>query len=299
MLKTSKYYRPPLIYTRNKGSGLLIMTIIAAVIISMTAVSLAKVHNLALNTLSSNKTAMQAQQYAAAKADFIKLVKYDNLTAQNRTIIQSSNGYQDEVIISPESIYPNNNKIKQKLCTINVYKGNEPIPRSTLIVTRLSTSVDNSVPKGSILPWYGKISDIPNGFALCNGKNGTPDLQNRFIVGSGDTYQLGDIGGESEVTLEADQNVSHYHRFGYHNGNNNGYFLTSSGNYQPAPLADWMRAGKWNGSGGGWYEGWDGGSGTNFGRGQNLVTSLSIGADASRPHENRPPYYALYYIMKL
>ena len=163
------------------------MTIIAAVIISLTAVSLAKVHNLALNTLSSNKTAMQAQQYAAAKADFVKLVKYDNLTAQNRTIIQSSNGYQDEVIISPESIYPNNNKIKQKLCTINVYKGNEPIPRSTLIVTRLSTSVDNSVPKGSILPWYGKISDIPNGFALCNGKNGTPDLQNRFIVGSGDT----------------------------------------------------------------------------------------------------------------
>ena len=81
------------------------MTIIAAVIISMTAVSLAKVNNLALNTLTSNKTAMQAQQYAAAKADFVKLVKYDELTAQNRTIIQSSNGYQDEVIISPEWLW--------------------------------------------------------------------------------------------------------------------------------------------------------------------------------------------------
>ena len=60
-----------------------------------------------------------------------------------------------------------------------------------------------------------------------------------------------------------------------------------------------MRAGKWNGSGGGGYNGWDGGSGTNFSSGQNLVTSLAIGVDATKPHENRPPYYALYYIMKL
>ena len=66
------------------------MTIIAAVIISMTAVSLAKVNNLALNTLTSNKTAMQAQQYAAAKADFVKLVKYLNCNKKLHTFKKSS-----------------------------------------------------------------------------------------------------------------------------------------------------------------------------------------------------------------
>ena len=29
------------------------------------------------------------------------------------------------------------------------------------------------------------------------------------------------------------------------------------------------------------------------------ITSLAIGTDAKEPHENRPPYYALYYIMKV
>ena len=202
MLKTSKYYRPPLIYTRNKGSGLLIMTIIAAVIISLTAVSLAKVHNLALNTLSSNKTAMQAQQYAVAKADFVKLVKYDELTAQNRTEIINSDGYQDEVNIGNETSYPNNNKIKQKLCTINVYKGHEPIPRSTLIVTRLSVEQNSGgVPIGTIIAWPGTAEPTEYGvWLLCNGQssaaypklrsiigNTVPNLNGRFLEGTTST----------------------------------------------------------------------------------------------------------------
>lgn len=54
------------------------------------------------------------------------------------------------------------------------------------------------VPKGGIIAWYPgeqyrekrpdgtmKIK-APDGWAICDGKNGTPDLQNRFIMGSGD-----------------------------------------------------------------------------------------------------------------
>ena len=178
------------------------MTIIAAVIISLTAVSLAKVHNLALNTLSSNKTAMQAQQYAAAKADFVKLVKYDELTAQNRTEIINSDGYQDEVNIGNETSYPNNNKIKQKLCTINVYKGHEPIPRSTLIVTRLSVEQNSGgVPIGTIIAWPGTAEPTEYGvWLLCNGQssaaypklrsiigNTVPNLNGRFLEGTTST----------------------------------------------------------------------------------------------------------------
>ena len=32
--------------------------------------------------------------------------------------------------------------------------------------------------------WSGKISDIPSGWALCDGGNGTPDLRDKFIVGA-------------------------------------------------------------------------------------------------------------------
>lgn len=54
------------------------------------------------------------------------------------------------------------------------------------------------VPKGTIIPWLptpdlisidaaGKPTvDAPNGWAICDGKNGTPDLRNRFLLGAAD-----------------------------------------------------------------------------------------------------------------
>lgn len=38
------------------------------------------------------------------------------------------------------------------------------------------------MPKGAIIMWNG--SNIPNGWALCDGKNETPDLRGRFIIGA-------------------------------------------------------------------------------------------------------------------
>lgn len=48
---------------------------------------------------------------------------------------------------------------------------------------------------GMILMWSGSVATIPNGFHLCDGTAGTPDLRDRFVVGSGTTYNPGDNGG--------------------------------------------------------------------------------------------------------
>jgi len=48
---------------------------------------------------------------------------------------------------------------------------------------------------GMILLWSGAIVDIPAGFALCDGSNGTPNLKNQFVVGAGDTYAVDANGG--------------------------------------------------------------------------------------------------------
>lgn len=45
---------------------------------------------------------------------------------------------------------------------------------------------------GIIVLWYGAIVDIPAGWQLCDGTNGTPDLRNKFIAGAGDTYAVDD-----------------------------------------------------------------------------------------------------------
>ena len=48
---------------------------------------------------------------------------------------------------------------------------------------------------GAIILWSGAIVDIPSGFVLCNGANGTPDLRDKFIVGAGTSYAVGGTGG--------------------------------------------------------------------------------------------------------
>lgn len=53
---------------------------------------------------------------------------------------------------------------------------------------------------GTIVLWYGAIVDIPAGWVLCDGNNGTPNLQNKFIVGAGDTYAVDGTGGNATHT---------------------------------------------------------------------------------------------------
>jgi microcystin-dependent protein len=40
------------------------------------------------------------------------------------------------------------------------------------------------VPSGLIAMWSGTVANIPAGWALCNGSGGTPDLRDKFVVGS-------------------------------------------------------------------------------------------------------------------
>lgn len=79
--------------------------------------------------------------------------------------------------------------------------------------TQLATCafVQAAIPSGIILLWSGSIASIPSGWALCNGSNGTPDLRDRFVVGAGNTYSVGDTGGANTVTLDATQIPSHTH----------------------------------------------------------------------------------------
>ena len=132
--------------------------------------------------------------------------------------------------------------------------------------------VGGIVPKGGIILWSGAADAIPSGWALCDGNNDTPDLRNRFVVGAGSNYGVGDNGGAAEVTLTTDQIPSHNH--------------TYAGD-------DQLRYG-----GGNWAwgtTGYDAKSETSGNNGFYYTSSVGGG----KSHENRPPYYALCYIMKL
>lgn len=244
-----------------------------------------------MNTLGSSKVASQAQHYANSKAELIEGMPYSELSSLAKSNIAGSNYYQ-EVIVGNETAMSGNTNIKQKTCVVNVYEGSETTPRASLTFKRYSVSSGSSVPAGSIIPWYGNLANIPDGFALCDGKNGTPDLRDRFLVGAGNAYKLGDIGGENSVKLDATQIGNHYHAFGSY-VSNNGWFIRLP-SYATFPMPPGSGRVWWNGRNDG--GGFDGPLAT---QSLDLVTSLAISTAAQEAHENRPPYYALYFLMKL
>lgn len=72
------------------------------------------------------------------------------------------------------------------------------VARTNLGLGTASLADDNLlVPVGLIAMWSGSAANIPSGWALCNGQNGTPNLTNRFIVAAGGDYAVGDTGDGS------------------------------------------------------------------------------------------------------
>lgn len=145
-----------------------------------------------------------------------------------------------------------------------------------------------SLTKGIIVMWSGIVNTIPSGWHLCDGTNGTPNLRDRFIVGAGATYSPGATGGFNSVTLTIAQIPPHTHTIGTNGGHSH---TLKSGVY-----GDSLFVFPSNSQGGGkisdvrtTYETSTAGSHSH--------TATSTGGNG--PHENRPPYYALAFIMKL
>jgi microcystin-dependent protein len=132
---------------------------------------------------------------------------------------------------------------------------------------------------GLIMMWHGEAKDIPKGWALCDGTKDTPDLKGRFIVGydpqDPDYNAPRKTGGEKRHTLTIDEMPSHAHK----------------GTTDSSRLSL-----RWTGGIGGTNglaKASDQGA-ANFDH-QHSFTTQSVGG--GKPHENRPPYYVLAYIM--
>lgn len=109
--------------------------------------------------------------------------------------------------------------LKGAIDGINSYIGSEGASYPSLkeyIKSLLPEPEDNEedstlkgVPIGTILMWTGSV--IPEGWALCDGSNGTPDLRGRFPLGENSDYPVNSTGGSKEVRLTIDNIPAHKH----------------------------------------------------------------------------------------
>lgn len=156
------------------------------------------------------------------------------------------------------------------------------------------------IPTGGIIMWSGAVSAIPTGWVLCNGSNSTPDLRDRFVVGAGSTYAVNATGGASSVTLTTANLPAHNHSFsGSGTTNTEGDHIHGSV-ARPYP-GDSGRAGNASSGAPGLHGANLLGNSTGAAGSHNHTVTISgtTGNQGSgTAHENRPPYYALAYIMK-
>lgn len=171
--------------------------------------------------------------------------------------------------------------------------------------------------RGMILLWSGELLDIPAGWAICDGTNGTPNLTDRFIIGAGGNLSPGNTGGSSSVvtssagahthpisvtvnahTLSASQTPSVTGEVTGAIDSSQGIFSSASGAFSvsgavenPASKSSYRgtfyRSIKFN----------NGGSGGSHSHGAS-GSSSSAGAHTHTVN-TLPPYYALALIMKL
>ena len=151
------------------------------------------------------------------------------------------------------------------------------------------------VPAGVIVMWSGSVASIPSGWHICDGTNGTPDLTGRFVVhadaDSGGTYAPGDTGGSDSVTLTEAQLPSHTHAFSGTTNTTGAHTHSVSGVSTPGST-DSLSNNNDNSDLSNTVE-------TNSAGDHSHTFSGTTSATGSgEAHENRPPYYALAYIMK-
>lgn len=167
---------------------------------------------------------------------------------------------------------------------LSVDEGSELEPRTRLTSAPYSFAVapndsgPGPVPAGGIIMWSGPVNAIPQGYRLCDGTNGAPDLRGKFIVGyqsnDADYNAIGNTGGEKAHTLTINEMPSHNH------GGSTGNRGVRIGNAYTQP-------------------------GTGVGDQQisyfqsDVNHNHSISAEGGgQSHENRPPYFVLAFIMK-
>lgn len=262
------------------------------------------------NTSDADKPVSSAQQMALdLKADKSNVLGKDNITSYTPTepYHPATKRYADTILadavlgtVPDESIGP------EKL------------------TPAFSAYIDQQMPSGGIIMWSGASNNIPDGWALCNGQNGTPDLRGRFIVGAGGSYEVGNTGGQEKVTLTVEQLPTHSHgvsgtadESGTHTHSDTFTSTGSAGSHSHSfSYSGAQRTSVSSGSQSTNYVAEvsdESGTTSSSGSHSHSITgsvlsggahthNLSINIDNSGSgleHENRPPYYALCYIMRL
>ena len=171
------------------------------------------------------------------------------ITSSNGTITISPDGTDSVVLQSDGAI--STQYLTTETLTVNTglnssaadnyFLGNVDAATPPTVSSHLTNKeyVDQTVlsvllPRGCVMMWYGAYGNVPAGWAVCDGTNGTPNLIDKFVFGAGNTASLGDAGGNNNLVVSTNTEGGHTHVGNAsaggnhdHGGNTQGHALTA------------------------------------------------------------------------
>ncbi len=303
-----------------KTMNRLITTYLAAVCMMLSAISFAQITATQAG-IAVQGIARDANNTARVNASITLNVRIhaagNDIVPQQSTQVQTDAfGVFSFVLDVTQNNYP---AIANQGAELEIREGTTLISNEPLRFVPYAIAAANGVPTGAIMPYAG--NSAPAGWALCDGAaiptgaagdalrtlvggNNTPNLIDRFIVGAGTTYNVNATGGANTVTLTTNQIPSHNHGGSTSTDGNHNHSRNVGGRTYDRLLT--------LGDVGDTPNGADNRTGADEPRVIEAFPMAGAGAHShtigneggnpdgsTAPHENRPPYYALTYIIKL
>lgn len=196
---------------QNSGQGMLLGMVLASVITAIVVASGVRWYLSVQKTVANTEDQLREMSIAYDRGNKLENTGYNDIkekAGQTEYFSDSTGKYTGEIQYGTEGIFKDGKcntevsshdlKLSQQRCIQAhiVMKDNKGNTLQDMTYTRHSSQM-SSAPIGTITTYDGDIANLPEGWRVCDGTGGTPDMTDKFIQGTTNQSEIGNISGNN------------------------------------------------------------------------------------------------------
>ena len=201
---------------QNSGQGMLLGMVLASVITAIVVAGGVRWYLSVQKTVANTEDQLREMSIAYDQGNKLANTGYNDIkekAGRTEYFSDSTGKYTGEIRYGTEGVFQDGKcntevsshdlKLSQQRCIQAhiVMKDNKGNTLQDMTYTRHSSQM-SSAPVGTITTYDGDIADLPEGWHVCDGTNGTPDMADKFIQGTTQQSEIGVSAGDNWYQLK-------------------------------------------------------------------------------------------------